>query len=207
MNQRLIASVILLALAGCSGEQQPPATATSPPAVAAEVADNNGPPPPPDPVMQSAPDAELEAAIRATDPNYRADAAGDVKAKYAAARADLNGDGKDEVFVYLMGPYFCGTGGCTLLVFSQGMDGYSLLAKIPTSEALVIHADTKNAGYADFWRMQSGGGMPAEFVQHRFEDGKYVEASRAKADLMPNGAIVMDETTALAHSLVLEPWK
>ncbi len=157
----------------------------------------------------SPPAAELEAAIRATAPDYRADIVGDEgnigKARYAIARTDLNGDGKDEVFVYLMGPYFCGSGGCNLLLFSQGADGYSLLASIPISDPPVIVAQTSSESYADFWRMQSGGGAPAQYVRHTYKGGKYVEASRTSAATKPAGQVVLGEDTDFTHSKVLEP--
>jgi hypothetical protein len=157
----------------------------------------------------SLPNTELEAAIRATAPDYRADvvgAEGNIgKARYAIARTDLNGDGKDEVFVYLMGPYFCGTGGCKLLLFSQGADGYSLLASIPISDPPVIVAQTQHEGYADFWRMQSGGGAPAQYVRHTYKGGKYVEASRTPIATKPAGQVVLGEDTDFTHGKVLEP--
>jgi hypothetical protein len=156
------------------------------------------------------PDAELEAAIRATAPDYRQAKPGTegdaVNARYRAVRADLNGDGNDEVFVYLMGPFFCGSGGCNLLLFSRGFDGYSLLANIAISEPPVIVADTRSEGYADFWRLQSGGGAPAEYVMHRFEGGKYVELSRASTAQRPAGRTVLDEKADFASGVVLEPW-
>jgi hypothetical protein len=31
---------------------------------------------------------------------------------------DLNNDGKKEIFVALVSPYFCGSGGCTLLILN-----------------------------------------------------------------------------------------
>ena len=31
--------------------------------------------------------------------------------------------GRDEVFVYLLGSIFCGTGGCNLLLFTEARDG------------------------------------------------------------------------------------
>jgi hypothetical protein len=34
-------------------------------------------------------------------------------------KIDLNGDGKDEYFVRLMGSYFCGSGGCTFLLLDR----------------------------------------------------------------------------------------
>ncbi len=157
----------------------------------------------------SLPNTELEAAIRATAPDYHTDIVGAEsnigKARYAVARTDLNSDGRDEVFVYLMGPYFCGSGGCKLLLFSQGADGYSLLASIPISDPPVIVAQTQHEGYADFWRMQSGGGAPAQYVRHRYKGGKYVEASRTPIATKPAGQVVLGEDTDFTHGKVLEP--
>lgn len=211
MNKFTLAIAILLSLGGCSGGPAAPdaSTASATTIAPASTDATHGPPQPPDPVTTTAPDAELEAAIRATTPDYRADitdAPGDGgKARYSAAHADLNGDGNDEVFVLLMGPFFCGTGGCTLLLFSRGMDGYSLLANIPTSDPPVIVAETGPEGYADFWRMQAGGGAPAEYVLHRYRDGKYVEASRTPAANRPAGEVVLDEKTDFFSGAVLEP--
>lgn len=71
-------------------------------------------------------DAALETAIRQASPGYRTDvvAAGGSQrpSRYAYARVDLNDDGSDETLVYLMGPFFCGTGGCTLQVFAADSD-------------------------------------------------------------------------------------
>lgn len=34
-------------------------------------------------------------------------------------KVDLNNDGKEEIFVRFMGPFFCGTGGCTFLLLDK----------------------------------------------------------------------------------------
>lgn len=39
--------------------------------------------------------------------------------KFQMYKVDLNGDGKDEYFVLLMGSYFCGSGGCTFLLLDR----------------------------------------------------------------------------------------
>jgi len=214
MKNLSLTLAIVLAIGGCTGK---PETATAeiapeaPPAPSPPVTAPAAPMPMPAPAAAAtaAPDAELEAAIRATAPDYRADAIGadgDAdKARYAVARTDLNGDGKDEVFVYLMGPYFCGSGGCNLLVFSLGGDGYSLLANIATSDPPVVHAESRNEGYADFWRKQSGGGMPSAYVRHTYRRGKYVEAARASADTLPSGDVVLPEATDFASARIPEP--
>lgn len=38
--------------------------------------------------------------------------------RFQLYQSDLNNDGKKEAFVYLNSPYFCGTGGCTVLLLS-----------------------------------------------------------------------------------------
>ncbi len=38
---------------------------------------------------------------------------------FKLAQYDLNGDGKNEIFVALQGMYFCGSGGCTFLLLSN----------------------------------------------------------------------------------------
>lgn len=43
----------------------------------------------------------------------------DMDKKFQFYKKDLNGDGSDEIFVRLMGPYFCGTGGCTFLLLDK----------------------------------------------------------------------------------------
>ncbi|WP_288369588.1 hypothetical protein [uncultured Algoriphagus sp.] len=42
--------------------------------------------------------------------------------KYLYDQADLNEDGNSEIIVGLTGPYFCGSGGCTMLVLSNHGD-------------------------------------------------------------------------------------
>jgi len=39
--------------------------------------------------------------------------------KFQMYKIDLNNDGKDEVFVRFLTPYFCGTGGCTFLLLDH----------------------------------------------------------------------------------------
>lgn len=39
--------------------------------------------------------------------------------KFQFYAIDLNLDGQDEYFVYLISPYFCGTGGCTILLLDR----------------------------------------------------------------------------------------
>lgn len=46
--------------------------------------------------------------------------------KYQFEEVDLNGDSKNEIFIQLTSPYFCGTGGCTYVLLSSD---YQLITK------------------------------------------------------------------------------
>ncbi|HSF14369.1 MAG TPA: hypothetical protein VLK65_02320 [Vicinamibacteria bacterium] len=71
-------------------------------------------------------------------------------ARYVYGRVDLNGDGNDEVVVYLMGPFFCGTEGCDLLLFTEA-DGHSLVSGFPISRTPVTVSPRKTrAGTISF---------------------------------------------------------
>ena len=112
--------------------------------------------------VEAAPNAVLEAAILAVSPSYTKDVVGSgggpAPGRYVYSRVDLNGDGRDEVMAYLMGSFFCGTGGCTLQLFTESQDGYALVSEFPLSRTPVIVAATKTNGWNDLLRLESGGG-------------------------------------------------
>jgi hypothetical protein len=101
----------------------------------------------------ASPDAEaLDRAVRGyvlpftTDP----DATG-----WDAQWAELNGDGVLDALVYVSGPDWCGSGGCTLLVFEAvpGPDAEELGAFRPAAEiSLVTGPVLVSAGGPDGWR-------------------------------------------------------
>jgi len=55
--------------------------------------------------------------------------------------SDLNTDGKPEYFVKLVSPYFCGTGGCTILLFDSEI---KLIQKFTVSNVFYIQPNTVN---------------------------------------------------------------
>jgi heat shock protein HslJ len=147
---------------------------------------------------EPATDAGLEAAIRK--------AAGDTaQARYAAGRADLNGDGKEEVFVYLMGPMVCGTGGCNLMLFRSGPGGYTLVQQFPITQTPVIVSPNKTKRWNDLWRAEAGGGAPATFVRHGFNGRKYVERQRVPGNKTPEGKIVIPAGVTFQDGIPLGP--
>jgi hypothetical protein len=47
---------------------------------------------------------------------------------YRWALADLDDDGRDDAIVLLSGPKYCGSGGCTMLVFRGTEQGFTLVS-------------------------------------------------------------------------------
>lgn len=153
------------------------------------------------------PDPSLEAAIREASPDYTRDVVeiGDQTARYVHGRIDLNGDGRDEVFAYLLGSIFCGSGGCNLLLFKESGSGYALVNNFPISRLPVIVSDSRTSGWRDLIRRESGGGAPASYVRHSFDGTRYIEQERKPADTEPEGTRVLAGEASYQIGIPLEP--
>ena len=67
-------------------------------------------------------DLSLEAAVRSS-------VKGDFTPSFSYALVDLDGDGQPDAVVLLRGPMWCGSGGCTMLVFRGTANGFQLVSK------------------------------------------------------------------------------
>jgi hypothetical protein len=152
-------------------------------------------------------DKELETAIRKASPSYTRDIVDAdseySRARYVLSRYDLNGDGRDEVFVYLLGSIFCGTGGCNLLLFTPGEAGYSLVSEFPISRTPIIISTSSTEGWRDIVKPESGGGAPLSYVRYVFDGTQYVE--RGRSDAAPDGTSVLAGELSLDKGVPLEP--
>lgn len=103
---------------------------------------------------------ERRAILAGLDPASRQALAQDPNQHRAlVARIDLNGDGRQELFAYLMGPLFCGSGGCTL----------QLLTPESASASAFVHRSGAGAeagvGAAPHVESRSGKGAGWRLVQ------------------------------------------
>ncbi len=163
-----------------------------------------------EPLLQSdrQSDRELEAAILRASPTYTkamVAAGGGGLTRYVVARTDLNGDGTDEAFVYLMGPYFCGSGGCTLQLFSRTPNGYRLVNDFPITRLPVLLAPSRHQGWHDLWQLQSGGGAPATYGRLEFDGRRYQEKERRPASPPPQGRALLTGDPSLNDGVPLVP--
>lgn len=61
--------------------------------------------------------------------------------KFQYDKVDLNNDGEEEVFVNLPSSYFCGTGGCTILLLDHKLD---LITRFSPTRTLYVQNKTQN---------------------------------------------------------------
>jgi hypothetical protein len=79
--------------------------------------------------------------------------------------ADLNGDEKNEIFVALTGPYFCGSGGCTFLLLDHTG---KLNTRFTVSSYPVIVDSTSTHGWRDLLVQSQG-----KFHRLKFTGSRY----------------------------------
>lgn len=96
-----------------------------------------------------------------------------METRYLAASADLNGDGKDELLVYVVGPAACGTGGCPTRVYTPDGAGMRRVGNISVSNPPIRMAAEKTNGWNNLIVHVSGGGAAARDVVMAFNGRTY----------------------------------
>jgi heat shock protein HslJ len=161
----------------------------------------------PDVPFETRPDPRIEDAVRRNAPAYTREIVGigGEKARYLYGRVDLDDDGSNEVFVYLLGSIFCGTGGCDLMLFSERGGQYALVNAFVRSRLPIVVSPHRTAGWHDLVRLESGGGVPSSYVRHVYDGRKYVEAERLPADVPPRGRRCLTGDFVFQDGIPLEP--
>lgn len=77
----------------------------------------------------------------------------DQSRSYSFFNTDLNDDGKQETFVALSGPYFCGTGGCNILLLD---DAGKKITMFTVADLPVVIDSKKSNGYRDLFIQSKG---------------------------------------------------
>ncbi len=95
------------------------------------------------------------------------------KVKYYYNKVDLNGDGKKEIFAYLVGPFVCGSGGCSAAIFEEKLGEYKLLSRFSLVNNPVIISNNKTKGYKDIIMNVFGGGVESFFALLKYNGTKY----------------------------------
>lgn len=88
---------------------------------------------------------------------------------------DLNGDGRPEIVVYVVGLPVCGTGGCNLLVFTPTDAGYRLVSDIGITRPPIRASSTVSAGWRHLVVHIAGGGVASAEVELLSDGRSYPE--------------------------------
>jgi len=77
---------------------------------------------------------------------------------------DLNGDGVHEAVVHVTGSAYCGTGGCTTMIYQWAPEaaGYTKIDHIPTTRPPIYASRRGDCQWSMLWVQRSGGGGPTE---------------------------------------------
>lgn len=121
--------------------------------------------------------------------------------RYAVAWSDLDGDGADEAIVYLVTPYFCGSGGCNTLVLTSAGPMWRKVAEISVSRTPVTVLESTTNGWKDITVAVSGGGGPSGNALLKFDGEAYPSnPTVAPAELTDStGTIVIAEEPELTE--------
>lgn len=111
---------------------------------------------------------------------------------FSAGYADLNGDGLDDVVVLLEGVNWCGSGGCSILIFKNIGAHYQFVSKSSVTNTPISVANSESHGWKDLIVWSRGKG----FVLIKFDGDGYA----SNPSLEPR----VSELTTLESSIILE---
>lgn len=94
--------------------------------------------------VQARADGALDSAVNA----YAQAPGGGRTPPFKSARLDLNDDGNDDAIVLLTGPDWCGSGGCTMLVFKGVRDGLELVSSSSVALEPIRVLEQRSHGWA-----------------------------------------------------------
>jgi hypothetical protein len=111
-----------------------------------------------------------QAALKEADPEIQAD-------HYDIARADLDGDGKEDVLALMNGKSgYCGSGGCSLFVLKGKENGFTKVGSIAVVNPPIYLRKTTTKGMRDLLVTVSGGGAKPGLAVLSFDGTTYPPA-------------------------------
>lgn len=113
--------------------------------------------------------------------------------KYVSKSADLNGDGREEVLVWVPSPDFGGTGGYPLLLFARKGRGYRLLWKNEAVWTPLVVLKTKSNGWRDVAVLKWVSGEGMHYVVFRHKGRAYPKEPAGISERRVRGRVLMEQ--------------
>jgi hypothetical protein len=101
----------------------------------------------------------LKEFLKAHERQPHAQASAAPAASFKSAFVDLKDDGTFEVFVYRNDPFYCGSGGCNLLILAPTSSSYRIVADTTITRPPIRVLTHKTNGWHDISVWVSGGGI------------------------------------------------
>jgi len=124
-------------------------------------------------VLCAAPPAAAQTSLPADVARAIRKSYGDGEIRTFERAVDLNGDGRPEIVVYVVGPMVCGTGGCNLLVFTPTGAGYRRVADISVARPPIRASPATSSGWRNLVVHIAGGGGASADVELAFDGRSY----------------------------------
>jgi len=139
--------------------------------------------------------ATAEESLTAALQAYAAKTSADPKSfePRQTAFVDLNGDGIKDALLLLQGTAWCGTGGCTLLVFQGARDGFTFISSSSLIRGSLLVSTATTNGWRDLVVDVSGGGMAPKKVALKF-NGRTYPLNPSVQPALPKNAACQGET-------------
>lgn len=171
----MLSACVLSASPVASAREQAPAPAPASPQTATAA-------PAPAPAPAGTLPADVQSTIRKT---YGQDGGA---VRYVDGSIDLNGDAKPELFVHVVGPMVCGSGGCPTLIFTPAGAGHRLVSTIGLTRPPVRASVRQTRGWRNVIVQVSGGGAKGSDVELAFNGTSYPRNPSVAGKRIPKAA-------------------
>lgn len=131
--------------------------------------------------------------------------------RYREGRVDLDGNGREEIVVYLSGRKTCARNGCTTVIYApEGKDGYRRVAAIAATNLPIGAVQARSAGWRDLVVHVRGGRAKSPMVELFFDGTTYPKNPHARDPLIvpasdPGAVIIAASDTPDGGELLTKP--
>ncbi len=121
---------------------------------------------------------------------------GEDDTRYARAFVDLNGDGKKEAIVFLMGRWWCGSGGCATLVLTPEAATWRVVAMVVTTDTPIRVLTARSKGWRNITVWTHDPGAPPYEAELQFDGTTYPLSPRIPVGKNARGKVVISSPEA-----------